>query len=83
MPHGKSISKAVIFLCSNIISLFEIRLLTFCSFYLCFPTLQKKTMATESTSRVLEALSSLYSSTDQQSNREASRWLEAFQKKVL
>ncbi|RCH81760.1 Nuclear import receptor, partial [Rhizopus stolonifer] len=35
----------------------------------------------ESTSRVLEALSSLYSSTDRQTNREASRWLESFQKK--
>jgi hypothetical protein len=40
-------------------------------------------MATESATRVLEALSSLYSNTDRQSNREASRWLEAFQKKVL
>lgn len=40
-------------------------------------------MATESATRVLEALSSLYSTTDRQSNREASRWLEAFQKKVL
>ncbi|KAF1802852.1 armadillo-type protein [Mucor lusitanicus] len=38
-------------------------------------------MATESATRVLEALSSLYSTTDRQSNREASRWLEAFQKK--
>ncbi|KAI8369742.1 armadillo-type protein [Blakeslea trispora] len=38
-------------------------------------------MTTESTTRVLEALSSLYSSTDRQTNREANRWLESFQKK--
>ncbi|KAI8365426.1 armadillo-type protein [Choanephora cucurbitarum] len=38
-------------------------------------------MATESTTRVLEALSSLYNSTDKQTNREANRWLESFQKK--
>lgn len=39
-------------------------------------------MATETTTRVLEALSSLYNSTDRQSNRDADRWLESFQKKV-
>lgn len=39
-------------------------------------------MTTETTTRVLEALSSLYNSTDRQTNREASRWLESFQKKV-
>ncbi|KAI9273878.1 armadillo-type protein [Helicostylum pulchrum] len=38
-------------------------------------------MATETTTRVLEALSSLYNSTDRQSNRDADRWLESFQKK--
>jgi transportin-3 len=39
-------------------------------------------MASESTTHVLEALSTLYSSTDKQSTREANRWLESFQKKV-
>ena len=39
-------------------------------------------MASETTSRVLEALSSLYNATDSRSSREASRWLESFQKKV-
>lgn len=39
-------------------------------------------MATETTTRVLDALSSLYNSTDRQTNREANRWLESFQKKV-
>ncbi|KAI9480494.1 MAG: armadillo-type protein [Benjaminiella poitrasii] len=38
-------------------------------------------MATETVKNVLEALSSLYSSTNRQTNREASRWLESFQKK--
>ncbi|KAI8993606.1 armadillo-type protein [Pilobolus umbonatus] len=38
-------------------------------------------MSTESISRVLEALSSLYSGTDRQTTKEANRWLESFQKK--
>ncbi|KAI8889030.1 ARM repeat-containing protein [Backusella circina FSU 941] len=38
-------------------------------------------MATEATTRVLEALSTLYSATDRQTSREANRWLESFQKK--
>ncbi|KAI7906612.1 armadillo-type protein [Cokeromyces recurvatus] len=38
-------------------------------------------MVTEIINNVLEALSSLYSSTNRQTNREASRWLEGFQKK--
>jgi transportin-3 len=40
-------------------------------------------MATEVTTRVLEALSTLYSATDRQSSKQADRWLESFQKKVL
>lgn len=39
-------------------------------------------MATETTTRVLEALSSLYNSNGRQESREANRWLESFQKKV-
>lgn len=39
-------------------------------------------MTSETTTRVLEALSTLYSSTDKQTSREANRWLESFQKKV-
>ncbi|CEP15482.1 hypothetical protein [Parasitella parasitica] len=38
-------------------------------------------MSTEATASVLKALSTLYGTIDRQSNREASRWLEAFQKK--
>lgn len=38
-------------------------------------------MATETTARVLEALSSLYNSNGRQESREANRWLESFQKK--
>lgn len=39
-------------------------------------------MATESSTRVLEALQQLYQSNDRQSTRDANRWLESFQKKV-
>lgn len=39
-------------------------------------------MASETTTRVLEALSSLYSSNGTQESKGASRWLESFQKKV-
>ncbi|KAI8642121.1 armadillo-type protein [Parasitella parasitica] len=38
-------------------------------------------MSTEATASVLKALSSLYGTTNRQANREANRWLEAFQKK--
>jgi hypothetical protein len=43
---------------------------------------ENKNMSSETTTRVLEALSSLYSSTDKRTSRDASRWLESFQKNV-
>lgn len=39
-------------------------------------------MASASVAQVLEALSALYSSTDPHAKKEATRWLEAFQKQV-